>query len=465
MAAKKPSVTVDPYGMNAMFERAAVTLACTNTRFFGVVGRHLEPAALGSPAARDALLAAQAIGAETGNGPGSGMLVVQRLSRWMQEGKVALEQILAVSQMLDDAEDAGLPPETGVASELVPMLQRRKQQDVLREMMQEYANRGDFAKVAQLLADCQRLGKENSDAGTRFTTSLGFLDDLKTADKFIMGVVGLDDALDGGLWRGGLGCVVGSTGAGKSMFLSHAAAQAMVTGYNVAYATLELSIPLVRVRLAANISGIPISSILSDKTSRDVAESRLTALETCFGMLHIQHFTPMLATVDDIKAWIDTCEKTSERKVDLVCIDYADKLTATVGKDATEYRTMRTVYEGLRAFADEKKHWCWTAAQMKGKKDKKKHTADADDAADSMHKGRIADILLTANTRGDHGEEILWNVAKNREGRSNVVWGPAPHQFEIGRIADTERVHDIASLFMDLAAETKLRGNSPSQPS
>jgi hypothetical protein len=96
---------------------------------------------------------------------------------------------------------------------------------------------------------------------------------------------------------------------------------------------------------------------------------------------------------------------------------------------------MRDVYEGLRLFAVERNMWCWTASQSKAKgKDKgSKHNRDVESLADSMHKGRVADLVVTLNVNDD-GNEVTMFVAKNRTGKSRFAIGPLPTDFALGRM-------------------------------
>jgi uncharacterized Fe-S cluster-containing radical SAM superfamily enzyme len=63
---------------------------------------------------------------------------------------------------------------------------------------------------------------------------------------------------------------------------------------------------------------------------------------------------------------------------------------------------------------------------------------EVDDVADSMHKVRVADLVLTLtppNTGEDEVTELIHYVAKHRTGKSNVQVGPLRTEFECARIA------------------------------
>jgi hypothetical protein len=139
----------------------------------------------------------------------------------------------------------------------------------------------------------------------------------------------------------------------------------------------------------------------------------------------------LLARVQGMAGW-------SQDEVKRQVRDYADKLTAKKQeKGAGDYKIGQVVYEGLRLFAVDKKHFSWTASQSRGRGGdggKKKKRLDLEDTADSIHKIRVADLVVTLN-KDDETQEMNVFVAKHRTGRSRVSVGPLPLNFELGRVA------------------------------
>jgi hypothetical protein len=151
----------------------------------------------------------------------------------------------------------------------------------------------------------------------------------------------------------------------------------------------------------------------------------------------VRDFTPYATTLEDIKEWVDQCEQFYGRKMDLLVVDYADKVGAKAKKgeqQSNEYTSGRVVYEGLRIYADARKMFCWTASQANRQKDRKK-VLDLNDVADSLHKIRVADLVVTLNLQGEGEEtEVVLNIAKHRTGRSRVKIGPLPCAYELGQV-------------------------------
>lgn len=439
------SASVQPYGLDPEFERALVALSCSRPRFFGRIASALDPAALVAPEAVLAVKAAQAIAADVGHGPEAPLLVIQRLRRWMNEGKVTLEEIDAVNDYLDVALDAGLPTEDSVVNEVSPILRRRMQNTAVQTAMSEFAKRGDFASVTDILSKASRIGEADSSVGTRLgVDSFDVIEQIRNLERLPTGVPELDIALEGGLWRGALGVVVGSTGEGKSIMLSHVAAESLLAGLHVAYATLELPEAIVLARIKANITGVPINEILNGSMERARAEIERRAKK--MGSLVVRYFTSGATTVDDLRDWITRCEDEVRRPVDLLVVDYADKMSIPRDKQAatrsdTNYQTQGLIYEGLRVFAEQRKIWTWTASQKKRitEKGKSAHKADTDDVADSVNKSRVCDLMITLNARGEENDQLLFYVAKNRMGKAHVSVGPLPNDFSLGRISMVNR--------------------------
>lgn len=425
----------ETYGFDPAFERAVVALCCCRPRFFGRIGRELNAKMIVNPVSKLALEAVQAIGRDLGRGPSSSVLVIQRLRRWMEEGKVTIEQLRAVGGLLDDADDLGLPPEDETADEVAPLLKRRAQAEVVTLAINEYQKRGDFDRVVETLAKAQRVGSVDTSEGIRIgTASFSEIERLRHLKRLPTGVPELDAEMSGGHARAALGVIVGGPGDGKSMMLSHIAANTLLEGMSVLYATLELPEAEVLARLKANLTGLPINSILDG--SMEKAKSRIAELEARLGIGYVQEFTAHTTTVADLGEWMSRCEDTIGSGIDLLIVDYADRLSAPAEK--SEYQAMRVIYEDLRQLGVDRNCFNWTASQSSRQQKGSKRT-DLNHVADSMHKVRIADLVITLNVKGDDSDLLEFYIAKHRTGRSRLIVGPLPTEFERGRIAPVLR--------------------------
>jgi hypothetical protein len=121
--------------------------------------------------------------------------------------------------------------------------------------------------------------------------------------------------------------------------------------------------------------------------------------------------------------------------VDVVLVDYADRMVSGKSKvdGGHDYKIFMHVFQELSMWATRERLWLWTASQRKGL-DKGKKVADAEDASDSKHKGRIADVVITLNIRGELNDEMLYGIAKDRMASSGGTVGPLPTDFARARM-------------------------------
>lgn len=423
--------TVEPYPISPEFERALVFLACTNSAFYDRIGYALDHEALPTPAAQLCVRAVQAYAKDHGSGPTSAVLVIQRLQRWRYEGQITHEEIIAVDDLLGAAEDAGVPPEDQVVTELKPLLQRRLQSQAIKTAMDEYAKRGDFARVLDIIHRANAIGSVDRSLGhTMGASSFDLIDQLRHIERLPLGCLELDSSIGGGAARGQMTVFVGGAGGGKSMQLTHTGALSSMHGLFVAYATLELPVPIVLARLMAAITGITIDSIM---LGNEDAKQRMAS--TPLGPLVVKDFPPQSTTVQHLQEWVAAVEQEEGRAVDVLVVDYADKLSApTKSKkgDDNGYKAMEVVYESLRLYGAAKRMWTLTASQSTGR-DRKSKLLDLSHVADSMHKVRVADLVITINT-SEENDEVTYFVAKNRTGAGRKTIGPLPTDFACGLV-------------------------------
>lgn len=426
----------EPYGFDPDFERAVVTLAASKRNFWSKIGYALDPESVSLPGSRLALETCGQLARELGHGPGSCLIVVQRLTRQMNDGKITLDQVRSVDALFEAAEDFGLPDVEVVVQELAPVIRRRMQSHAIMTAHDQYARRGDFRNVVEGLERAARVGLVDSSVGT-LVGAAGFseIDALSTLVRLPTGILELDMQMRDSLHRGGLGVWLGGSGDGKSQALINQAAYGMSREkLFVGVGTLELPRPVQLARLSANLTGIPTNQIMENAADKAEAKRRLEVMGPHIGMCIVEEFPPHATTVRDIVDWIDRVAEVYGRPFDLLCLDYGDKLYDPKVKGDNEYLAMRYVFEGLRRdVAVAYNMWVWTGAQAgRPTKDAGKRL-ELHHVSDSMHKVRVADIVVTLNAR-DEGAQLLYFVAKNRLGRSRFQVGPVPTDFERARM-------------------------------
>jgi replicative DNA helicase len=433
----------ETYGLDSNFERAAITALCQQPKLYGRIGKNVDPSLIVSPVGKLALESAKSFAGETGSGPDSVVIVLQRLKRWNEQGRVTHEQLEEVLDYFDAALDAGIPSEESIIAEFAPILKRKAEQSAVLGMTDAFGQRKDLTIFSKKLEEASRIGSVDTSLGERVgSTSFAIIESVRNLERLPFDVPELDLILEGGLARKCLGVAVADSGGGKSMLLSHIAASSMFKGIRVAYATLELTVPMVLARIKANLTGLPVNSIANG--SLDEAKRRMLLLEAQLGTCYVKDFTPHSDTVQDALDWVDAIEQTEGFKIDLLVTDYADKFGfGPKTKESDTYTGGRIVYEKLRIDAVDNDRWSWTASQST-RKQKDTKRLDIQHVADSMNKVRVADLVLTLNVHDD-GASLEYYVAKNRLGVSRQSIGPLPQDWKHGRTADIIRGGYVSS--------------------
>lgn len=427
----------DGYGLDERFELAVLHSCCSRPSFWKRVGGELDPKRMGLRMSAVILTACRRIASEVGRPPTSPLVVLQRIKRWNEEGKLKAEDVQEVADYFDKAEDRGLIAEDDLVAELVPVVRRKMHSEAVLKAHDEFSRRGDFSETKAIVEKADRLGEVVSIDDTNLTSQGMDTLDEQNEERLRTPSVELTAGLDGGLPIGGEGIVMAGPGGGKSMYLIDQTATSSLDGKHVLLATLELPQRVQFARVVANLTGVPVNEILRDPDQRKVARARLEETEGERGPVSIGEFSPHVTTVQDVIQWLDQKEQQSGRKVDVLVIDYADKLWDPRSKDGNEYVAMRYVYESLRRdVAVARKMWVWTASQSGRRGRKEKDNIDLDDVSDSMHKVRVADLVLTLNYENpDNYSETRIFVAKNRTGSSRFAVGPIATDFARARIA------------------------------
>lgn len=451
------------YGFDDTFEKIIAHYCANNPTFWGRIGNNLNPELFEHPCAKIIIGACRSVADDVGAGPSSETIVIQRLKRWEKDGKINKEQIFNIVEYLGEALEVNLPTVEEALVEVTPVIKKFQGRDALESALDRFSKTGDLANVSKEFDRIARIGAVDLTPGIKVgEKSFEEIERMRALDRCPTGISELDATINGGLLREGLGCIIGGTGGGKSMTLIHILANAAHMGLNVCLASLELPEYMQIARIKANLTALPIDALIDGST--DEAKRRLAEISPQLGNIYVKYFTAGTTGVADLNEWMDICETHMKGKVDLLVVDYGDKLgnPETTG----EYNLGKVVFEGLRTLAVDRNMWVWTASQPSRRKDK--GLIDTDDIADSMHKSRIADLIVTLNP--DDNGDIKYFIAKNRVGISKSTVGPIPHDWVCGRQVQVMRgdpwetsirVRDPNEIYMDPGAD--MEGLTPEE--
>ena len=239
--------------------------------------------------------------------------------------------------------------------------------------------------------------------------------ELKARNPITTGWGEVDKISKDGLGQGELGVVVAPTGAGKSMVLTHLGAAALMKGVNVIHYTLELSDTTIASRYDSCITGVPLSDLFSFK------ELIYEKVEDVKGKLIVKEYPTKSASTRTIRNHL---EKLINRGIDpgLVIIDYGDLLRpVTVRKE--KRNELESIYEEMRAIAEEFKCPVWTASQT-NRSGLNAEGITMESISEAFNKCFVADFIFTVSrTMEDkNANSGRIYVAKNRNGPDGLVY-------------------------------------------
>ena len=428
--------SIEPYGFTPEFERALVYLCCCNRDVYSRIGAQLEVKALVDATGVRLLKAAQAIAEELGEGPTSLLTVIQRLRSWREDGKATYEQVQEASEYLDAAEDAGLPAPAEVIKEVAALLKKRAKREKLKKAMDVYAKGGDFRKLGEEMIATERIGETRMTLGE--TVHANIMDEIvaaNTCTRFPTGCLELDSIIGGGL-PVGYTLFLGREKSGKSMVLSSIAAHAYMTGKAVAIATLELATKKQIERVIANMTGCTLEEV---QMGTPMARRRLQMVMPQVGKLSVAMFSPD-TPAGEITRWVERLGEEWGRKVELLVVDYVDLVgSGKAGKDEGDYKAQKTVGNAFRDHAVQNNYTVISASQARRSSGGNGKSLDNDDAADSMHKIRIPDLVIAMRMEADQKDLVDWYITASRDGNDRVGTGPLPTTRSMARMFPVNR--------------------------
>ena len=223
--------------------------------------------------------------------------------------------------------------------------------------------KNEYGQVEALVKEAVQIGLARDMGTDYFADPRARLMGLKDKNGQIStGWAALDNKLFGGMNRGELNIFAGGSGAGKSLFLANLGVNWALQGLNVVYLTLELSEPLVSMRVDSMVTGITTRNIFKDL---DDVEMKVKMIGKKSGAMQVKYM-PSGKTANDIRAYLKEYEIQMNRKVDVLLVDYLDLLMpiSTRVSPADLFIKDKYVSEELRNLAMELQCVFVTASQL-----------------------------------------------------------------------------------------------------
>ena len=225
----------------------------------------------------------------------------------------------------------------------------------------------------------------------------------------------IDDLCKSGLGKGELGVVIAPTGAGKSMVLVHLGAEAIKAGKTVVHYTLELGDTVVASRYDSCITGYPLSDLHTFK------DNIYEAVKNLPGKLIIKEYPTKSASTKTIRNHLEKLRKRGHVP-GLIIVDYGD-LLRPISIQREKRNELESIYEEMRAIAQEFECPAWTASQT-NRSGLNAEVITMESISEAFNKCFVADFIFSVSRTI---EDKVANsgrmfVAKNRNGPDGLVY-------------------------------------------
>ena len=291
----------------------------------------------------------------------------------------------------------------------------RKQ--VLKEAMLQSVKlikSSSFDEIQKVIQKALTLGTDNN-FGHDWLLDFEKRFELRSRNPVTTGWERIDDICKGGHGSRELGVVIAPTGAGKSMVLVHLGAQAVMQGKTVVHYTLELADTVVGGRYDSCITTIPLNDLYHSK------EMIYEKVQEIPGRLIVKEYPTKSASSATLRNHIEKLRKRGINP-DIIIVDYADLLRPV--KSTSEKRhELETIYEDLRAIAQDYECPVWTASQT-NRSGLNAEVITMEAISEAFNKCFVADFIFslsrTATDKQANKGRIF--IAKNRNGPDGLVY-------------------------------------------
>ena len=291
----------------------------------------------------------------------------------------------------------------------------RKQ--VLKEAMLQSVKlikSSSFDEIQKVIQKALTLGTDNN-FGYDWLLDFEKRFELRSRNPVSTGWERIDNIVKGGHGSRELGVVIAPTGAGKSMVLVHLGAQAVMQGKTVIHYTLELADTVVGGRYDSCITTIPLNDLYHSK------EMIYEKVQEIPGRLIVKEYPTKSASTSTLKNHIEKLRKRGINP-DMIIVDYADLLRPV--KSTSEKRhELETIYEDLRAIAQDYECPVWTASQT-NRSGLNAEVITMEAISEAFNKCFVADFIFslsrTATDKQANKGRIF--IAKNRNGPDGLVY-------------------------------------------
>ena len=222
----------------------------------------------------------------------------------------------------------------------------------------------------------------------------------------------------GGLPNKTLNIALAGTGVGKSLFMCHVAANALIQGRNVLYITMEMAEERIAERIDANLLNIPIDQL--ENLSKDMFRDRVADVQRqTQGKLIIKEYPTGQAHTSHFRALLNELKLKKNFVPEMIFVDYLNICASSrmkgMGGAINSYTYIKSIAEELRGLAVEFNVPIVSATQTT-RSGYSNDDVGLEDTSESFGLPATADLMfaLIANEELNNMGKMLVKQLKNR---------------------------------------------------
>ena len=257
----------------------------------------------------------------------------------------------------------------------------------------------------------------------------------------------------GGVPRKTLNICLAGTGVGKSLFMCHMAANALSSGRNVLYVTMEMAEERIAERIDANLLNVPIDQL--ENLSKPLLTGKVQDIAAkTNGKLIIKEYPTGQANASHFRALLNELKLKKNFVPEMIFIDYlnicASSRMKAMGGSINSYTYIKAIAEELRGLAVEFDVPIFSATQTT----RSGYTSSdpgLEDTSESFGLPATADLMfaLVSNEELESQGQIMVKQLKNRYNDPSKY-----KRFVIGVDRSKMKLYDVDNAEKDLVDDT-----------
>jgi replicative DNA helicase len=257
----------------------------------------------------------------------------------------------------------------------------------------------------------------------------------------------------GGVPNKTLNIALAGTGVGKSLFMCHVAASALVEGKNALYITMEMAEERIAERIDANLLNIPIDQ-LSNVSKTDFTQKVANLAKKTTGKLIVKEYPTGSAHSGHFRALLNELKLKKQFEPDIIFIDYLNICASSrmkgMGGAINSYSYIKAIAEELRGLAVEFNVPIFSATQTT-RSGYSNSDVGLEDTSESFGLPATADLMF-ALISTEELEQMGQIAVKQLKNRYN---DPTLHKrFVLGVDRSKMRLYDVDENEQDLTDDT-----------